>query len=184
MSTLAKLLETAQPADLGPGPRLDVSPEKQLNESLAAAFRETNLPGVNQQLIRALILLWHDHLDVAHTLAQSIDNADGAYIHAIMHRREPDYGNSAYWFRRVGRHPAYAELARKVGELLGSTGNNKLQRALLSKREWDPFAFVDACEQAANGALSKEDQKCLREIQRVEFQVLLDFIVAVDVRRL
>jgi hypothetical protein len=182
MSSFVKLLETAQPADLGPGPRGGVLSEKHLNESLEATFKGANLPTLSQQLVRALIFLWHDYLDPAHTLVQSIDNSDGAYVHAIMHRREPDYSNAAYWFRRVGRHPAFVELAHRASESLGRTGNGKLQQTLLPKGEWDPFAFVHACEQVANGSLSRGDANCLREVQRVEFEVLLDSIVEVDVR--
>jgi hypothetical protein len=182
MSPFAKFLETAQPADLGPGPRPGVSPERELNESLAKAFKETRHPEQERQLVRALVLLWHDHLDAAHTLAQNIENPDGSYVHAIMHRREPDYGNAAYWFRRVGQHSALPELARRVAKL--GSSDKSLQKRFLSNGRWDPFAFVDACEQAANGALSKDEEQHLRAIQRAEFEVLLDAIVVVDVRRL
>jgi len=177
MSPFAKLLETAQPADLGSSSRPDVSSEDELNGRLVKEFRNTKLPAVNQQLIRALILLWHDHLDVAHTLAQNVDTTDGAYVHAIMHRREPDYGNAAYWFRRVGRHAVFPELARRVSELLKLKRNDPLQDRLVPKAEWDPFAFVEICKQAASGSVPTGDQTLLREIQRVEFEVLLDYLV-------
>src|SRR5438046_2755350 len=108
MSPFAKFLDTAQPADLGPGPRSGVLPEKELGNTLAEAFKGTKLSERTQQLVRALVLLWHDHLDAAHTLAQAIENAEGSYVHAIMHRREPDYGNAAYWFRRVSRHASFS----------------------------------------------------------------------------
>jgi hypothetical protein len=184
MSPFAKFLDTPQPADLGPGPRTGVLSERQLGDNLAEAFKGTKLLEQVQQLVRALVLLWHDHLDAAHTLAQAIEHADGSYVHAIMHRREPDYGNSAYWFRRVSRHSSFPELGRRVNELLDSKGNSTLKQMLQPKGEWDPFAFVDACEQAASGAISKEHLKVLLEIQRIEFQVLLDSIVGDDVRRL
>jgi len=184
MPNLAKLLETAELADLGPGPRAGVLPEKQLEDSLREASEESQMSPTNRQLVRALVLLWHDHLDPAHTLAQSIENADGAYVHGIMHRREPDYGNAAYWFRRVGRHKAFPELARRTAELLAKIPNNSLRSRLLPKGDWDPFAFIDACEQAAGGAVPKADQNLLREIQRIEFEVLLAYLVGDDVRRL
>jgi hypothetical protein len=39
-------------------------------------------------------------------------------VHAIMHRREPDPWNSKYWWRRVGAHPCFPELARRAGAFL------------------------------------------------------------------
>ena len=57
-------------------------------------------PGVAAPL-RAL---WHDaHGDwnQAHTIAQDIDDATGAWIHAYLHRKEGDLGNAAYWYQRA-----------------------------------------------------------------------------------
>jgi hypothetical protein len=52
-------------------------------------------------LLRAL---WHDargEWDAAHHLAQDIDDADGAWVHAYLHRKEGDTGNAAYWYERA-----------------------------------------------------------------------------------
>jgi len=39
---------------------------------------------------------------------------------------------------------------------------------------WDSVWFVDACEAARNGLLSRESEALLQEIQRAELQLLLD----------
>ena len=50
--------------------------------------------------------LWHDangDWDQAHRIAQSLDNRDGAWVHAYLHRKEPDPQNAAYWYSRAHR---------------------------------------------------------------------------------
>src|SRR5207302_2029669 len=61
--------------------------------------------------------LYHDFLDESHQRSQSISSAEGSYWHGIMHRREPDFSNAAYWFRRVGEHPIYDSLSKAAQEL-------------------------------------------------------------------
>lgn len=61
----------------------------------------------------ALIALWHDargDWDAAHQTAQDLDDAEGAWIHAYLHRKEGDAGNAAYWYRRAGKPVASAPL--------------------------------------------------------------------------
>src|SRR6516225_10022072 len=117
-SNLKALLATSDPPDLGPGPRPGVKTEAELDRSLDVFLGGNRLPRESLQLIQAIVLLWHDHLDSAHTIAQAVDNADGAFVHGIMHRREPDYGNAGYWFRRVGTHPAFGKLGQRAKALL------------------------------------------------------------------
>ena len=48
--------------------------------------------------------LWQDgrgNWEAAHTIAQDIDDATGAWIHAYLHRKEGDASNAAYWYDRA-----------------------------------------------------------------------------------
>jgi hypothetical protein len=166
-----QFLATAEPAQLGPAGRPGTQSQEALDKQLAPLLEASNLPENNQQLIRALVLLWHDHLDDAHRIAQDVDNADGAFVHGIMHRREPDFGNAAYWFRRVGRHPAFPELANRVNATFQS---DQTMTGLGRNGEWDPFGFITACEAAATKTASQ--QQALRSVQQVEFEVLMAYL--------
>src|SRR5437868_3504973 len=117
VKNLQLLIGTSTPADLGPAQRPGTADVPELNKNLDEIFRVAKLLPRNEQLIRALILLWHDHLDASHVIAQDIEGDDGAFVHGIMHRREPDFGNAAYWFRRVGKHSAFNEIATRAGSL-------------------------------------------------------------------
>lgn len=170
------LLKTSEPAALGPDLRSGVSSIVVLNSAVDAALREANLDQRKSDLIRALVLLWHDHLDASHSIAQRYeDDADGSYIHAIMHRREPDYSNAKYWFHRVRQHPAYASLAERAGELLN--GDAGLRGALLPRGRWDALAFVDACEEAASLPAHDPRVRRLQALQQAEFENLLDHLL-------
>jgi len=155
----------------GPGPRPGVATIREID---AAIEKLPSLSERNRELIRALALLWHDHHDAAHAIVQDIETRDGSYIHAILHRREPDYFNAKYWFRRVGPHPCLEELARQAGILLEKRNLPALAKKLLPGGQWDSFAFVDACEAAAVSAAPNHE--ALREIQRAEFEILLEHL--------
>ena len=182
LDKLKQLLATCEPPELGPKSRSSSQPKQALNSSLDLAFREVMLPPVNQQLVRSLILLWHDHLDASHTISQGIENPDGSLVHAIMHRREPDYWNSKYWWRRVGKHPCFPELARRVSEFLKSRSESDLAAKLVPRGDWDAFAFVDACEGAATLPVSDRRVQLLRELQRIETEVALEYFLASEAR--
>jgi hypothetical protein len=145
-----------------------------LNRRLDEILPASKIASRNKELIRALVLLWHDHLDAAHVIAQDIENADGAFVHGSMHRREPDYSNAAYWFRRVGKHPAFEEIGARTKTLLAAGPVSELQSKLLPKGVWDPFAFIQLCENAASGS-SREQKLCLQKIQAIETAALIDF---------
>ena len=73
----------------------------------------------------ALRAMWEDgkgNWDAAHTIAQSIEDKTGSWIHAYLHRKEGDLGNAGYWYRRAGqavaREPLEDEWTRIVSTLL------------------------------------------------------------------
>jgi hypothetical protein len=50
--------------------------------------------------------LWWDakgDWDRAHRCAQDQDDAQGAWVHAYLHRKEGDLANASYWYGKAGR---------------------------------------------------------------------------------
>ena len=61
--------------------------------------------------------IWHGlrgEWDTAHELAQAQDDAEGAWVHAWLHRIEGDLGNAEYWYR-CARRPMRRDLTRDEG---------------------------------------------------------------------
>lgn len=102
--------------------------------------------------VLAGVLLLNDLLDDSHGQSQSIEGegrGNGDYWHAIMHRREPDFGNAKYWFRRVGDHPAMGGLPTVAEGIAADISSDAVSAWLprLQRRGWDSFAFVDLCSE-------------------------------------
>lgn len=119
--------------------------------------------------VQAGLLLWNDDLGGCHRIAQDLEDEYGAYLHGIMHRREPDYGNSKYWFQRVQTHPLFPQLRTAALDLLAEAqGLDAYQKAIQSRPTWDPFRMVDWCESARQ----ERDVSFLRALQAIEIQGL------------
>jgi hypothetical protein len=98
----------------------------------------------SSDLLRAVGLIPTD-LDAAHKIAQQYESDPIAdTIHAIIHRREGDYGNSIYWWRRVGSY---------VPTGVATVYPNS-----------DPVAFVRAAEAGAGAEIA--------EVERAEMDAL------------
>ena len=120
--------------------------------------------------VRAGLLLRAGLDDDSHVVSQSIETSDGCFWHGIMHRREPDYPNSKYWFRRVGDHPLFAQLAHTVkAEVAGSP-----LAEIVSSSNWNPMKLIDLCETCEHGP-KKELRRSLESLQDREVTSLLDY---------
>jgi hypothetical protein len=166
---LQALLAGSAP-ELGPGPRSGVESLAALGQRIDRVAGELGLKAPQAELVRALVLLWHDHLDAAHAIVQDQEGRDGSYIHAILHRREPDASNAKYWFRRVGVHPCFKALAEQATPLLHQARQESLARIVGPQGQWDASAFVEACVAASGKDPSAE---LLRQIQAIELSLLL-----------
>lgn len=161
------LFEKPGLADLGPKSRASALTVHDIDHAfkMSATSQTTDL-------LRAAALLWNDHLDEAHQIVQDLGNADASLLHAIMHRREPDYGNARYWFRKVGEHPSYIGLTLETTTILGNHPELQSFKMIASDR-WNPLAFVDACEAAARKDLSTSGVEGLKAIQGIEMRSLV-----------
>ena len=88
-------------------------------------FRETLSSATPPAVAPLLRALWHDargEWQEAHRIAQDVDDNDGAWVHAYLHRKEGDLDNAAYWYQRASQPVATdaldAEWARIAAALL------------------------------------------------------------------
>ena len=115
--------------------------------TLTPAIAALNAPA----LVTIGLHVLNDDLASAHPLSQELEGDSLAdYWHAIIHRREGDYGNSRYWFGRVGSLPLLAEI--------------------YGPDPAAPAAFVARCRTAGRGADAD-----LQAFQQTEMARLLDF---------
>jgi len=128
-----------------PLPELDVGP---LHAPLAKWLKTD--AGTLSALQKCGLLLLSGQLDASHEISQSIETPDGSFWHGIMHRREGDFWNAKYWFRKIGKHPVLIHLTQtKYG---------------------DASAFVDRVEQAT--ASNEFDIEACKKLQWQEWQAL------------
>ena len=134
----------------------------------------------SETALRAGLFQWHDFLDESHQLSQSIEGEGedrlGDYWHAIMHRREPDYSNAKYWFRQIGRQQIYRPLQKEADATLANLSDAEASRwrdRLQPGSKWDPFAFVDLCQECAADETT-DLAYAARRMQYVEMSLLMD----------
>ncbi|MDR3707955.1 MAG: hypothetical protein P4L33_06625 [Capsulimonadaceae bacterium] len=103
----------------------------------------------------ALDDLANGDLSGAHSAVQRLEGIPIAdAVHAIIHRRDGDYGNSAYWWSSVG---------------------SALPADLLDLYDGDPLTFVDLCRRALPGS---PDAARISNVERLEVEVLRGMLPA------
>jgi hypothetical protein len=170
---IAELLREERLNVLGPGRPNEAALPRLQGLTVDNAFTPQSIR--NGDMAAACIAglwLYHDFLDESHSRSQDIETPEGSYWHGLMHRREPDFGNAKYWFRRVGRHPAFEALQQAAAQLAGVEAH-RAAAFLTEQVQWDPFAFIDLCEKAQSGQGGVE--VLCRRIQQREWHLLFDW---------
>lgn len=131
------------------------------------------------EAIKSGLLLWNDALDESHTISQELGNQTGSYWHGIMHRREPDYSNSKYWFGRVGTHPIFPALRERALAILKEIPNPSdalanIAQTIEADGHWDAYQFIDWCQAAENGS-DADVTHFLQQVQAEEIKLLLAY---------
>ncbi|TWT89676.1 hypothetical protein Mal64_00550 [Pseudobythopirellula maris] len=147
IADLLKNVDRARPIDAGePDERLGA---KLSDVGLDEAFAHAKLadPAMARCCLAALWLL-ADDLEASHAISQGVDTPAGSYWHGVMHRREGDFGNAKYWFRRAG------------GSLVEAVE--------------DPAGFVDQVEDAINSGDKPQHAAC-SATQQAEWEELFDW---------
>jgi hypothetical protein len=149
-------------------PRVSVSdpvPDPDLIKFLKDADLE-RLGGYRPEVVpfvRSLLLLAAGDLERAHRLVQDASNADGTYIHGMVHRVEGDFDNARYWFRRTAVHPAAAEIYRHAAanspKVAGWT-------------TFDPISLTDWVEASRKTGADEE----LRAVLAIEAEVMFEHL--------
>ena len=107
------LIATATPPALRLTPRAGTLPPTEVAARVRRFASEQRLDAVRAEALEALAQVWHDHEPEAHAILQRHEGeADFDYIHAILHRREGDFGNAGYWLAQVGVHPVHQQLVQ------------------------------------------------------------------------
>lgn len=131
--SLAPVLAACPPE--GAFPTLVVSgsphPARRLVQQALAA------PGLHgrRDLAAALYLLVDD-CHAAHEAVNADPTPTGSWWHAILHRREGDFGNARYWYAQIAHHPALAQVNLSGGPAAAGSEDGA----------FDPQAFVDHVE--------------------------------------
>ncbi len=172
---IAGLLDAEHLPPLGPGVP-NRSAAASLHNLQPAALFSRDVPVKDPSMAACCLAglwLWHDCLDESHVVSQSIETTHGSHWHAIMHRREGDYGNAKYWYRRVGTPSFFDALGQWAEKIIASHApSQRFPRPLTASGAFDPYRFVDWCQKVDNTG-SDEEQLC-RLIARAEWVALFD----------
>ncbi len=114
--------------------------------------------------------LYFSCLEEGHEIVQVAESAEAYFWHGIVHRQEPDSGNAAYWFRKLGTHAIFYQLRQAADDIVARHPGAEFRTG----GKWDPYSFVMFCERARQQPGSVQEKAAL-EIQRAEWQLLFDY---------
>jgi len=183
--TILKIMKLADSAGVRPFDRLGRDKPLLNGKKAVEALTAENLGWVKDSqtllFVESALYIYFDCFEEAHQIAQDHEGIYGNWLHAILHRREPDAGNSKYWYQRVNGPPSvYEGIGVKALEILGKNPVNELDslaQKISKSKTWEPGTFVDLCDKFRKKEPSSLPYKALVEIQEIEWRGLLGFIL-------
>lgn len=134
---------------------------REVLDVVEAVVNDPSLDG--HDAVKAGLWLYVDELDRSHAFSQDLHTPTGSFWHAIMHRREGDFPNAKYWYRKAGAHPAMNNIDLAGG---GSASGSAMAG-------YDPAAFVDRVARA--NARCESDSPDLVALQHHEWRALFEW---------
>jgi len=185
-SHILKIMELALKQDPRPLERLVRGKPNAAGKKAVEALTKRDMKDAKDSkslpLVQGALYLCFDCWKEAHELADAHEGtAAGHWLHAIVHRREPDAGNSKYWYAKVSP-PA------RVFEAIGLEALAFLKKAPVPELEslaqelqktkiWTPAAFVELCDKFKEGEPGSPGYRALAHIQEIEWRGLAEFIL-------
>jgi hypothetical protein len=125
------------------------------------------------QAALAGLWLWHDALEECHRIAQDIVSPTGSFWHAIMHRREGDFSNAKYWYRRCESHHVIRMMGAIASSLAGQFAADRAVAHAL-REGWNPLGFVDLVQEVHQKPNDPRHALAVR-LQRAEWEGLFNY---------
>src|SRR5687767_7201687 len=98
------------------------------------------------RLVHGGLLYAMDDMDGCHQYFQEEHGDLGSYWHGMMHRREGDFDNARYWFRRAGTLPTFQRMHEAA---------HGASPTMSRQETWDPYLLTGLCEQARFGEIGR-----------------------------
>lgn len=185
-SHILKIMELAMKQAPRPMERLVKGKPSAAGKKAVAALTHKDMKDAQDPkslpLVQAALYLCFDCWKEAHDIAnEHEDTVIGNWLHAIVHRREPDAGNSKYWYARV-KAPArvFEAIGNEVLAFLKKLSIVELEplaKALEKSKAWEPEVFVDLCEKFRETDPSDPSYRVLARIQEIEWRGLSEYIL-------
>ncbi len=103
-----------------------------MNEDITAFLDSVKTGDPSATDVPLLRAVWHGlrgEWDAAHHIAQEDTSAEGAWVHAWLHRIEGDLGNARYWYRQARRDVAEGDVSEEGKTIAAFLLNADLHRA-------------------------------------------------------
>ena len=76
-----------------------------------------NFNKMKEKLLKAMYLAQKGDWNTAHEIVKDMDHEVAWWVHAYLHRKEPDLNNAAYWYLRAQKHMPRYSLAQEWQEI-------------------------------------------------------------------